>query len=218
MHRIFVVLFYIIFAVGIKGAWIELSTSIDEDAVELTQLTETFWSLKPAVFQKKGPLVLCQFIDECCTTENRLQAISSMVYSIVHEYRNKNRYNQVINKCISSIDSKEVNQSCLSLNKLLFPIITEQDKSMIKQHRKIIMNYFLELNNLVTYVNEKCNNEEIHALLCSSNTKLVKTCASKILQVIYNEDGYEIYQEFLTKTKQILVDLNQRLKKNTNSE
>jgi len=77
---------------------------VNEDAIELAQLAEQFWSLKPAVFQRKGPLVLCQFINECFSTENRFQATPFIVSSIANEYRNENHYARVLNSCINSRD------------------------------------------------------------------------------------------------------------------
>lgn len=213
MHRIFVGLFSIIFLVVIKGASINLSTSIDKDANDLTRLTEIFWSLKPKVFEEKGPLVLCQFIDKCCTNVNRFQAISSMVSSIINEHQNKNRYNKVISKCIDSTDFKNANETCPLLNKLISPSVTEYEKFMIIQHRNILMNYFRELNNLINHVYESCINEEVHALLCLSDTNLIQTCVSKILRKIYHENDWKFYQEFLIETKQVLFDLNQQLLK-----
>jgi hypothetical protein len=211
MHGIHVVLFGIIFTVVINAAWVKLPISIDKDATELTRLAEKFWSLKPVVFQNNGPLVLCQFIDECCAIENRFQAVSSMVFSIINEHRNKYRYGRIINKCINSTDLKETSQSCPSLYKLLSPLITEQDKSVIMEYMRIVMNYFTELNNLIRYVDKSCNSEEIYALLCLSNTALVQTCVTKILEEIYDEDDYKIYPEFIVETKQTLIDLNQKL-------
>ena len=211
MHHIFVILFCTIFVIAINGAWIKLAPSIDKDAIELARLAEEFWSLKPVVFQNKGPLVLCQFINECCSVENRLQAISVIVPSIVNEYRNKNRYNRVLNACLNLTALEEANQSCPLLHKIISPTITQQDKFDIMQHRRVIMNHFTELNNLTNYVYKFCNNEEIHALLCLSNTNLTRTCAHKILQGIYNDNSYEVYQEFIMKSKETLMDINQQL-------
>jgi hypothetical protein len=212
MHRILLVLFCIIFVVvGINGVWIKLVPSVNEDAIELAQLAEQFWSLKPAVFQRKGPLVLCQFIDECCSTENRFQAISFIVSSIANEYRNKNRYARVLNSCINSTAMEKANQSCPLLNQIISPSITQEDKFDIIQHRRVIVNYYTQLNNLTNHVYESCNNEEIHALLCLSNTKLIRSCVNKILQEIYDDNGYDGYQEFIIETKKILIDLNQQL-------
>jgi len=222
MHRIFVVLSFIISAVVINGVLVKLPTSAREDTDELTQLAEKFLSLKPVVFQNKGPLVLCQFIDKCCAAEDRFQAISSMVFSIVNEYKSKNRYGKVINKCINSTNLQKASQSCPSLHKLLYPLITKQDRSIIAQYMRRVMIYFTELNKLITNVYEYCNDEEIHALLCLSNTKLVKTCVIKILQAKYDNDGNEVYQKFIVETKQLLMNLNQELfqlvGKNTNTD
>jgi hypothetical protein len=216
MYRFITALFCMIFLSGINGAWLTLPTSVDEDAITLTRLAEEFWSLKPAVFQNKGPLVLCQVIDECCATDDRAKAVSLMVSSITDENRSRNRYARILNTCINSTD-----QSCPPLFNLISPSITLQEKSDIKQHRRIIMNYDTKLNDLINRVNESCNNEEIHALLCLSDTKLVKTCINKILRSIYDVDGYKVYHEYVVETKQTLIDVNQQLSelfiKNTNT-
>ncbi|UJR32908.1 hypothetical protein I4U23_020369 [Adineta vaga] len=212
MFCIYIVLFCIIHVLNTNGAWIQTTISMNEHAKDLAHLGETFWSLKPVVFQNEGPLVLCQFIDEYCTTEtNRMQAISLMTSSIVNEYRSKKRYNQVLTTCMNSTTLENVQQSSPLIHRMLSPMITQRDKHNIIQHRKIIMNYFTELNDLLNYMNKSCNAEEIHALLCLSNTELLITCVQKILQDIYEKNNSAIYEEFIEKTKEILVDLNTQL-------
>jgi hypothetical protein len=211
MHCTLIVFVCITFIVGIEGAWIKVPILVDEDAVELTRLAEEFWSLKPAVFQRKGPLVLCEFIDKCCAVEDRFQAISLMVISIANEYRSQNHYATVINTCMNSTVLKQANQSCSSLQKLISPSIMKQDKSIVTEYIGILLDYFTELNNLAKHIHKSCNDEEIHALLCLSNTKLVTACAGKILHKIYDYNGDPTYQEFVAETKQTLIDLNQQL-------
>jgi hypothetical protein len=205
MRCILISLFCIIFVVGSKGAWLKIPILFDDEAAELTRLGEKFWSLKPAVYQSEGPLVLCQFIDECCAVEDRLKAISLMVTSIINEYHQKNRYASVINACMNSTPS------CPSLHKLISPSIMKHDRSNVVPYITIILDYFTKLNNLLNNMNEYCNDEEIHALLCLSNTKLVKICAGKILQGIYDNNGYQVYQEFIVETKETLINLNEEL-------
>jgi hypothetical protein len=79
MNFVFVILFCIVFGSIINEDWI---ISIDEDATELTQLFEEFWSLKPDVLKEEGPLAVCQFIDQCCKDEDRSRAISTLIDSM----------------------------------------------------------------------------------------------------------------------------------------
>ncbi|CAF1072818.1 unnamed protein product [Adineta steineri] len=208
MYRGPVILFFMVFIVSINGVSIKPVSSTDNDAIELAQLAEKIWSLKPAALQTKGPLVICQFIDKYCTNENRFQAISSMVSSIVNEYRSKHRYARVLNKCISKTVLEETKQSCPILQQLISPTITQQDKFNIIQYQRVLMSYFTELNILISHVQTSCNDEEIHGFLCSSNMTLITTCTNKILREIYNDNNYE---EVIIKTKQALTDLNQEL-------
>src|SRR5262249_46902340 len=140
----------------------------------------------------------------------------------VNKHQRKNRYRSIINKCINSTDLKEASQYCPLLHNLMFPLITAQDRSDIIEYMNIIMDYIEELNNLTDHVYESCDDEEIHALLCLSNTTLVNACAAKILQEVYDDNGYIFYQEFIVKTKQTLIDMNQQLLqlsvKNTNTD
>ena len=211
MCRILTALICIIITVGINEAWPQLPILVDEDVTELTRLAEEFWSLKPTIFQNEGPLVLCQVIDQCCAAKDRLPAISFMASSIVNEHRRKNAYATVLNACMNSTALKEVNESCPLLHKLISPSITKEDKINILQYKRIIMEYFTELNKLVNHLYNSCNGEEIHAFLCSSNTALVKTCVSRILQEICDDDGYEVYEKFIVENKQTLIDVNAEL-------
>lgn len=76
MHRIVLALFCIIFVVGAYGAARKMLPPVHKDAIEVAQLAEKIWSLKPAVFQRSTHLAYCQVIDQCCKKKHRSEAIS----------------------------------------------------------------------------------------------------------------------------------------------
>jgi hypothetical protein len=80
---------------------------IDENAIEVARIFEQVWSMKSAVLLNQRPEAICQFIDGCCGTENRLKAISLFNLSLAH-----NMLDRVINTCTDSaalnkIDTEE---------------------------------------------------------------------------------------------------------------
>ncbi|CAF1405378.1 unnamed protein product [Adineta ricciae] len=185
---------------------------MDDDANELARLVEMFWSLKPDVFQRQGPLVLCEFIDQyCVTATSRMRAISMMISSIVNDYHSRKPYNQVLNVCVNSTELESIEKSSSLLQRLISPMITNDDKLNIRQHRRVILNYFTELNDLINYMNKSCNVEEIHALVCLSNTELMRRCTLKILRDMHDQNTLDIYEDYIQKTKDIFTDINIQL-------
>jgi hypothetical protein len=208
MYRALGVFFCIIFVVGINGAWIKQPASIDENAVELTQLTEKFWSLKPTIFKRTKPVVYCQIIDQCCDDEDRLEAVSLMSQYI--DGTDRYSFAEVLLTCMNSTTAHEENQLCSSIIESIIPLRITYQNSDVQKYIHITNKYDKLLDNLLDYILSTCNSEEIYALLCLSNEKLVKTCAGRILQNIY-DDHYKSYEAVVMYTKQVLIDLNQQL-------
>lgn len=52
----------------------------------------------------------------------------------------------------------------------------------------------------------------MHAFICSCNTKLVKSCAVKIFQEIYDND-YKNYRKTIKSLKNSLINAKQELSK-----
>lgn len=219
MSYILVTLLYIIFVVGINGAWLKESGSTNEDAIELTELIVKLWSLKPDVMKRARPLVYCRIINECCDDEERSEAISLMG-QVIHgtpEYH----FAEIMLTCINSTTANQANELCSSIVDSIISMRMASKYSNMKKYFDITNKYDKELNNLVNYILSTCNSEEIHAFFCLSNKKLMEICSGRVLQTIYDDD-YKNYQETITNTKQILINLNQQLSrafiKNNNVE
>ncbi|CAF0914415.1 unnamed protein product [Adineta ricciae] len=195
-----------------NGVSVKKVSSMDDDANELARLVEMFWSLKPDVLQRQGPLVLCEFIDQyCATATSRMRAISVMISSIVNDYHSRKPYNQVLNVCVNSTGLESIEKSSSLLQRLISPMITNDDKLNIRQYRRVILNYTSELNDLISYMNKSCNAEEIHALVCLSNTELIKRCTLKMLRDMHDQSTLDIYEDYIQKTKDIFTDINIQL-------
>jgi hypothetical protein len=66
---------------------------IDENAIEVARIFEQVWSMKPAVLLNQRPVAICQFVDGCCRSEDRLKAVSIFNLSSAH-----NMLDRVINR------------------------------------------------------------------------------------------------------------------------
>ena len=73
-----------------------------------------------------------------------------------------------------------------------------------------IVEKYLNKTNYFSNTTSICNNEEIHATVCFSDTKLVQSCTQKILQQIYNEN-LNNYEEIIKSVKEGLINLNKEL-------
>ncbi len=208
MHRILITLFCIIFVVGINGAWLKPLTSIDEDAIAITQLLEKFWSLKPAILKNTRPLVYCQIIDQCCEDEDRSKAISLMSQYI--DGTDRYSFTEVMYTCINLTASNKADESCSSILTSVVPPRIAYSNSDVKKYFDIISKYVKELDHYFYDITLTCNSEETHAVLCSSDRKLIEICTGKILQKIY-DDNDKNYQAIMMNTKRVLIDLHQQL-------
>lgn len=219
MNLIFVTLFCISFFIGINGASIEQPVSMNEDAIEIAELTEKLWSLKPAVLNNRRPLIYCQIIDKCCGDEDREEAISIM--SQFMDGTGKNRFVQIMDKCMHSTDSTETNQLCPAVVQSFIPSRIAYRRSTIEKYFDILSRYNRQLGDFYDHITSSCNSEELHALFCLSNKKLVERCTDKILQKIY-DNNYENYETITMNTKRVLTDINQQISKvftkNANTE
>lgn len=206
MHRTFVGLFAIIFVVGIQGASRRTPASIDEDTIELTQLTEKVWSLKPAILKNAKPLVYCQVMDECCGEEDHSKAISLIdpnnVFDLV-EFEN------IMGQCMNTTNSNNGNQLCTAVIKSIVPPWIVYRDSNIDKYMNIMDKYMNGLNKLDEWITA-CNAKENHAILCLSNTKLIESCTGKMLQKIFDID-YKNYEKAIKNIKQLLTDATQEL-------
>ncbi len=219
MHLILLLWFFTIFMGGINGASLKHPVSIDENAIELTQLTEKFWSLKPDILKRTKPVVYCQIIDQCCDGEDRLEAVSLISQYI--DGTDKYSLAEVLLTCMNSTTANKADQLCSSIIESIIPLRIMYQNSDVQKYINITSKYDKLLNNILDYILSTCNSEEIYALLCLSNEKLVEKCTGKILQKIY-DDHYESYEAVMVYTKQVLIDLNQQLSEafipNTNTE
>jgi hypothetical protein len=210
MSCMFVGLFCISFIIGINGASIEQAVSINERAIEIAELVQKVWALKPAALNYRKPLVYCQVIDKCCTDEDRTEAISLL--SQFMDGTGKARFDQVMDTCMHSTDSSETNPSCSAVVKSMAPSRISYRRSSVEKYFDILSRFNQQLTGFFENVMSSCTSEELHALFCLSNKELVESCTGKILQKIYDDD-YENYQTITEDTKRALMDLNQQISK-----
>ncbi len=219
MNLMFVILVYITFVVDINGAWLKQPTSINNDAVELTQLSEKSWSLKPAIIMRAEPFIYCQVIDKCCEDEDRVEAVSLMHQRIQHA--EEDRFVKLMHMCMNSSTSNKENQKCSSVVQSMISPETLFKDSDVRKYFSLIDHHNKELEHYFDLFPSSCNSEEVHAFTCLSNKKLIKKCVSKVLQNIYNND-YKNYQKTIVNIKKMLIILNQQLSeaftKNINTE
>lgn len=207
MHRSVVALFCIIFVVDVYGASRKISTSIDKDVIEITRRAEKLWSLKPAIFKRAKPMVYCQIMDQCCDTQDRLQAVSLLLENIFGT--DGNRFVNIVETCMNTTTFNKENQLCsATVKSIVSPWMISQNLDAAKYMGIMykFMNIFKEFN----YITFSCNSEEIHALFCLSSTKLVESCAGKMLQKIYDYDQ-KSYGKTIKRIKQIFINTEQEL-------
>jgi hypothetical protein len=215
----FAILFCIGIVVGINGAWLKQPASINQDAVELAQLTQTFWSLAPAAMKRAKPLVYCQIIDQCCNDEDRTEAVSLIGQSI--DGTDEGRFVQTMQKCMNSTNSNEGNQLCPSIVQSISQSYIFRKHPDVKKFFNILDQYDKPIAIVFDPVGSVCNSEEIHSLICSSKITFAEKCISKALRKIYDNKSHD-YQKNVLDAKQAFTTINQQLSKafisNANTE
>jgi hypothetical protein len=206
MYCILIVFFCI---ADISGTSLKPSTSIDKHATELAELIIETWSYRPALLRRTKPEVFCSIIDECCENEDRVEAISLIgLYSYGFA---RYHLNKVMKTCMNSTSSTKGKQYCSSFQEIIISQRTAYEDSVVKQYIDIIDSYEKDLLKMYFRISSSCNSQQIHALVCSSNPKLVEKCAEKMLHEIYDHHDYKNSQEIAMKIKQVLIELNQKL-------
>jgi hypothetical protein len=209
MYSIVIALIFINFVGDINGALLKSPASIDEDAVELAQLIQKLWSFRPALLQRTKPVVYCEFIDECCATEDRLEAIS-----LIGQYSSsyaRYHFNQIMATCMNSTRLQRENPFCSSFSGSIISQRMAYQNADVKKYIDVIDNHEKDFLKMFFRITSTCNGEQMHALLCSTNKKLIQTCAGKLLQDIYDRNDYKNYQEIARKTNKGLVHIIQEL-------
>ena len=206
MYRVLAVSIYIIFVVGINGASIESPTSIDENAIELTQLIVKALSKMPDILRKTEPFAYCQVIDKCCGDEDRSKVMSLLEDR--HGRNNRFRFHEIMKTCMKTNTSPKTEQFCSSFEQSIILTHTVSEDPEVEQYGIKISKHSNELRSMLHHIISTCNGEQIHAVFCTSNNKLLETCFGSILQEIYDENGDEFYQQDYTAIKQALIDLD----------
>ncbi len=219
MHLMFAILFCIGIVVGINGAWLKQPASINQDAVELAQLTQKCWSLAPTVMKKARPLVYCRIIDQCCDDEDRTEAVSLFGQFIVGT--DEGRFAQIMEKCMNSTNSNKGNQLCSSIvQSIIQPYIFHKHPD-VKRFFNILDQYDKPISIVFDPIGSVCNSEETHSLICSSKITFAEKCISKALRKTYDDNSRD-YQKNILDTKQAFTTINQQLSKafisNANTE
>ena len=209
----FVALFAIICMVGIEGASRKTPASINKDAIKLAQLAEKIWSLKPAILKQGRPLIYCEVMNKCCEEEDRSKAISFLDASNDLDF---DGFENVMKQCMNTTTSNKGNQLCTAvIESIVPPWIIYRNANMgtymgtMNRYIDIIDKYVKNLDKSDEWA-LVCNGEEMHALLCLSNTKLVESCVGKMLQQLFDSD-YKNYEKTIKDMKQILTKANQDL-------
>ena len=187
------------------------SSQLAEDAAEFTQLMEEFWSLKPATLLEEGPLVICRIFDECCEEKDRSQAISTFMSYMKGADPTEFPLDKVIENCVDLTDVKESIQTCPFIRNAMYPVRRAPIISSSEEYGKFFMNFANKLELLNNLTLAICENEEWNALMCLSNTTLVKSCVTKIFQHVQKVHNLRIYQNFVKETKEYLLKANRRL-------
>ncbi|CAF5105272.1 unnamed protein product, partial [Rotaria sp. Silwood1] len=194
MHWIFASLSCIIFAISIHGTTVKRQAFINKDAIQMAGLVEKCWSLKPDGLSKKGPLAYCNVIEKCCSNEHRSQAISISA-SILKLNDDDAALSEFIDtKCINSTTFDNENQWCSSFRLLVNDnILSERDVEDpdVEKYRTELQKYAQEASELLENALSTCTGEELYSFMCLSNKNLMKTCAGKLLQKLYDYNGYK---------------------------
>lgn len=210
MKYMFIILFCIPLVSVIYGASLKKSTSIDDDAKELTGLAEKIWSLKPSITKHSEMLLSCEVIDKCCKGKSRTAAAVFMSQTEL-EFGEK-LARKIMNMCVNSTNSNKADRTCSTTVESIIPDTTIEKDPSVEEYFKIVQDLEEHLEMLPRWLHRSCEREHFQAFLCLSNTKLVEACAKEILQMAFDND-YIDYQAVVTTVKRRLTDILQKLLK-----
>ncbi|CAF0872286.1 unnamed protein product [Adineta steineri] len=208
MHRILIVLSYVIFISYINGASFQLPASTDSDAVELSNLVEKFWSSKPVEINKVDPVIYCKVVETCCEENQRQEAIP-LFFSESFDTDDKNRFKEIVGSCVNSTVQKGGDKWCQTYSQEMISPWNLRSNSQVMQFRQVMMKLLEKRENIDNNTPDICDDEEKYAVMCLTNKKLTQRCVHKMLKDLIKRLGYKSYEELVMKYKQALIDINQ---------
>ena len=210
MNVVLITAFCITFITGIDGVSLKRSASVNSDATELTGLLGKIWSMKPSIVKQADPILSCELIDKCCKGENRAKAALLMGQEILTA--TDHLADKIMAMCVNSSTSTQIDRACSATIKSRISHEKVEKDPSVQEYVSIIDNHNGGLEMLPRWFSRSCNNEHLQALVCSSNTKLVETCARDVLQMAFDDD-YIDYEKLIMTSKRVLNSIIENLSK-----
>ncbi|CAF3875015.1 unnamed protein product [Adineta steineri] len=208
MHHILIVFSYVIFISSINGASLQLSTSIDSDAVELSNLVEKFWSSKPAEINKVQPFIYCKVLDTCCEEKQRQEAIP-LFFTASFDIDDRNRFQEIVGSCVNSTEQNGRDKWCQTYSQEMISPWDLRSNSKVIQFGQLLMKFDKKITIFDMGTTEVCDDEEKYAFMCQSNKKSIQKCVGKLLQNAIKRFDHKTYEELVMENKQALIDINE---------
>ncbi|CAF1394375.1 unnamed protein product [Adineta steineri] len=193
---------------SINGASLQLSTSIDSDAVELSNLVEKFWSSKPAEINKVQPFIYCKVLDTCCEEKQRQEAIP-LFFTASFDIDDRNRFLETVGSCVNSTEQNGGDKWCQTYSQEMISPWNLRSNPQAVQFKQVMMKLLEKLENIDPNAPDICDDEEKYAFMCLTNKKLTQRCVHKMLKDLIKRLGYKSFEELVMKYKQALIDINQ---------
>ncbi|CAF0829059.1 unnamed protein product [Adineta steineri] len=209
MHRILIVLSYVIFISFISGASFKSRTSSDSDAIELTDLWEKLWASKPAEYNEIEPFIYCKPIETCCEGKQRQKTILMSLFN-TFDFNKINRFRKIIGSCVNSTEQNEVDKWCQTFSQETIELQDPEINYQVRQFEQLTMEFLEKLEKIDDDVADLCGNETTYAFMCLSDKKVIQRCFRKLLRNAIKRLGYKSYRKLIMEIKQALIDINQK--------
>ncbi|CAF0829027.1 unnamed protein product [Adineta steineri] len=206
MHRILIVLSYVICISYINGASFQLPTTIDNDATEFADLLEKFWNSKPGEINKVQPFIYCKVLETCCEEKQREEAIPLFFPAFSGD---KNRFLEIVGSCINSTEQNGGDKWCRTYSQEIISPWDLQSNLQVEQFEQLLDKFDKKVNIFDVSTTELCDDEEKYAFMCQSNKKLIQRCIHKLLRNTIKRFGYKSYKKLVMENKQAIIDIYQ---------
>ncbi|CAF1180142.1 unnamed protein product [Adineta steineri] len=209
MHRILLILSYVVFISYINGASSRSRTSVKRDAIELADLYGKFWASKPAVFNKVEPFIYCRVLETCCEEKQRQEAIPLSFFTSFGT-DDRDRFLEIVGSCVNSTEQNGGDKWCQTYSQEVISSEDLRSNAHATQFAQLAMPFLQKLSRFEAGASDSCDNEEKYAMMCLSNKKLTQRCVHKTLKDLIKQFGYKSYKKLLTENKQALIDISQQ--------
>ncbi|CAF0728755.1 unnamed protein product [Adineta steineri] len=207
MHRILIVLSYVVFISYINGASFKSRTSIHRDAIEFANLAETFWASKPDEFNKIESFIHCKVLETCCEEKQRKEAIPLVISELPDD---KNRFLEIVGSCINSTEQNGGDKWCRTYSQEIISPRVLWSNFQVRYFLQLMMEFLIKLGEIGAGREKVCDDEEMYAIRCLSNKKLIQRCVSKGLRDLMKRFDRKPYKNLVMETKQALSNINQK--------